>query len=231
MHIRCLLLYAIGVSALCTTPIFADTVSYTVNGVFNCTNVSGSVAGCGTNTIEFGSLTGDDGIQMTYRSDSGTLDVTPFSVAPFGAFITSCIQGGTGCSSFNIPSDLSLTLYAVIQSFSAQIGIGTAVSAFAGGSADVGGSSSNLDFEWPAQGKGNAVTIGPSTFSLMPTVGSLVKYGLPPPSSGNGMTTVQGVIQTEPLIVPGSIIPEPGSWALMLTGLGLAGLARTRLSF
>ena len=227
----------ICVFALAALPLFAEDVSFTITGTFNCQNVVGAVAGCGTSVIEFGSLPTGEGVQITYEAGEGSLNVTPFSYAPYGRFVTSCLDSLTDCGNYNVPTGLSLSLFATITPQFAGLNSASGFSSPGGdlplgivyGGGSIGGTNSGVMFTWPGtQDPGGGFLFLNGTYFFFQPSGDAMSYGLTPPSSGEGSTTVAGVISTfrpdgSPIPPP---IPEPGTWVLALSGLCAAGLLK-----
>jgi len=193
---------ACALSALTASAI---TVQYGTSGTFSCTDVAGSVSGCNSATIQFGTLPGT-GIQMAFQGLPTTTTVNATTSASLGDIVVSCIGGGTACASQNIPVSLTLTINVtqILPSAGGPVGIpaGSIVGA-------VSGTSNSAVITWPGN---NTINIGVISYRVANNPLNLV-----PPSSQGGDTSVQGVITD-------NSVPEPATFGMFgaaLIGLGL----------
>lgn len=205
----------------------AESVSYAVSGVFNCTNVAGSVAGCGTLEITLGSP-GSDAVKLTYVPDStATINLTSWSNITLGSLVTSCVGP---CSLEYVPSGLGLSL-SVTQNSSISGNMPVATSNVNG---NISGGSSSLWFTWPlyTDPAGQPLILGDVGYRIRPS-GEQVFVPLP------GSLTVgqiQGTIQllsyngTNPEGGPPPIIPEPATLPAVAAAIGVAFFLRRRSS-
>jgi len=199
-----LLFAACAFSALTAS---ALTVQYGTAGVFNCTNSAGSVSGCGTTTIQFGTLPGT-GVQMAYTAIPNSTTVNATSAASLGDIVVSCIGGGTSCASQTIPSGLTLTVNVSQQLPTAGGPVSIPAGSITGA---VSGTSNSGVITWPGN---NTINIGVVIYRVANNPLNLV-----PPSSQGGDTSVQGVVTD-------NSVPEPATFAMF--GVALVGLGMLR---
>jgi len=183
----------------------ALTVQYGTAGTFNCTNAAGSVSGCGTSSISFGSLPGT-GVTMSFTAIPNGTTVNATTAASLGDLVVACIGGGTSCASQTIPAGLTLTVNATQQLPTAGGPVSIPSGTITG---SVSGTSNSGVITWPGN---NTINIGVVSYRVANNPLNLV-----PPSTQGGDTSVQGVIAD-------NSVPEPATFGMFgaaLVGLGL----------
>lgn len=197
---------------------FANTIQYdtSAGSVFNCVS-SGSVTGCGTNTITIGNT-----VVLSYLPTNSSVTVDPINApstyANLGNIQISCVDNSLTCPNQTLPGGLSLSI-TINQSqpdfLSGGIPVGTVVGSIAGGS-------SNASIEWAP---GSSVTLNGAVFDVTYAIVSPT-LALSPPAScygGHcGVTSIQGLI-TDP-----ASVPEPAISMLFASGLVAIGSIRRR---
>jgi hypothetical protein len=154
---------------------------------------SGSFNG-GGNSIQFGS--GANLLTITFTGVNSTVNADPFTFASLGEFQTT--TSGTGATIAN-GTTFSLNINQTVPSAGGGSLLGT-----------LNGTISQNQSTGVVTFSVSSVTIGSVTYSLTNNPLPLV-----PPSTNNGVTSVQARISTP--------IPEPAT--MVLLGTGLAGLA------
>jgi hypothetical protein len=155
-------------------------------------STAGSFNG-GSNSITFGS--GGNLTTITFTGVSSTVNATPFTFASLGDFQTS-VTGGGATITPGTTFTLNITQTAPSGGTGALLGTLT-------GTIQQNQSTGLVTFSV------SSVTIGTATYSLTNNPLPLV-----PPSTNNGVTSVQAQIST---------VPEPAT--MLLLGTGLAGVA------
>ncbi|MBI3209428.1 MAG: PEP-CTERM sorting domain-containing protein [Candidatus Solibacter usitatus] len=209
----------------------ATIVTYNTAGAFSCTNVAGSVAGCGTNQITFGNISGSDAVLMSYRSImSSTVDASGIgSDTPLGFVDLSCVAGGFGCSTRVAPAALGLT---ITVNQTSPVGSGSIPSGAITGS--ISGIMANASIAWTLPATtlvGSGATkqkyeVLNSPLHLNPAstnncLGCSVNGSYLPTPTGD--TSIQGHVMD---VTNGGSVPEPETYVLMGAGLIALGLYR-----
>ena len=193
---RFFLLFALV--AACAVSAAAGNVTFNTTGSTLCLTSAGCAAG--TLSQNLGTIT------VSYNSTPDNTVNAPSS-ANFGALQVTCNGGGTGCGVNNLPAG-GLFLFININQTAPPAGsngipAGTLVGQIAGN-----GSSASIN--WLS---GTSTVVGGNLYSVVNLPLNLV-----PPTTNNGVTTIQGFVNT----------PEPASILLLSSGLGALMLARRR---
>lgn len=193
---------AVAATVAGAAPAGAQIVRYYTTGTFSQS---------GTSTATFGA--GPNAVTLAFRSPFGAVDPTsPATMAnPAEVFATSFASfgffdasgGGTSLgSSVPVTGTFTLNIFQV----SPGMGSGSLIGSLSG-SLRNNSSQAFLD----VTGAGSVVISGVTYTYRNDT------YAIVPPTTNNGVTSLQGVI-TAP-----AVVPEPSTYALMATGMGLLG--------
>jgi MYXO-CTERM domain-containing protein len=194
----------------------AATVSFTDSASLLCGTNASCAAGA-ANSLTFAStLLGGPSLTVTYVAGGDTQDAPPEASANFGALAVSC----AGCTAANAARwDLNGALGTV--SFSQVLpvpGLNTLSGTFSSGA-----------FGWNGPSGANGAQTGAARFLFAPAsmaIGS-ISYSVEQPAAGVllqlGQNSVSGLVNV-------SVVPEPATSALWLSGLAaLACLRRRRI--
>jgi hypothetical protein len=199
------LFLAAGMAALFSVGAYASPVTYSTIGSELCIGA----AGCGVTSQTFGGI-----VTVSFSPiASSTVDPQSFggnsTFGSFGEITVSCIGGGTACSSVSLAG---LNLYINLTQTAPSNGMGSLPGGVITGS--ISGNGSGASITWPA----SSVNIGIINYSVANSPLALV-----PPSVNGGVTSVQAVITD-------TTVPEPGTYAMLASGLIGLGIARRRRS-
>jgi len=192
---------------------YADQIFYdtTTGSQFNCT-ATGSLTGCGTDTVTIGGV-----VQLTYQpgtSGAPGIGLLPpaQSNANFGSLVFSCVTN-TSCGPVDVPTGLTLTIN-INQTgpdvVSGAIPVGTIEGS------TISGTSSGAYIVWTNTSVTLQGTTLTDTYAIQQTL-----LGLYAPNTGGGLTTIQGEIIA-------ANAPEPAISLLCASGLVLFGTMRFR---
>lgn len=206
---------ALAVSAPVATA-SGQVVEYYTTGTFTCSGCTGS----GTSSATFGDLT------LSFLSPFGTADATANSTETNPASVNLDVSNPSNASfGWLMASAGSNTLRELDGTFTLNIwqvapsgGTGSIVGSLSGSLASVGGVAMFMASD-------DVVDIDGITYRYAD-----LSYNLVPPSTNNGMVSLQGQIGGTFNGGPGGVVvPEPSTYALLGTGmLGLLGVAARR---
>ncbi|BDC49081.1 hypothetical protein F183_A13970 [Bryobacterales bacterium F-183] len=197
------LLLALGAGVLMSVAASATTVTYSTTSSQLCVG-SGS---CGVNFQEIG---GGTGVRVAFSPlASSTVDANPITFGSFGSVDISCVAGGTACGNQSLAG---LVLTITITQTVPSAGSGSITSGNITGT--ISGTASNAVITWAGI---PAVTIGQIRYSVVNNPLALV-----PPTTNNGITSIQAQITDQ-------TIPEPSTYLLISGSLLGLGLMRKRL--